>query len=315
MTKSLHPKISVIIPTKNRADYVAKAIKSVLNQTFQDFEILIIDGGSTNATKEILRNFVDARILYFSQKDKKGVSAARNLGINQSRGQFISFLDDDDVWMPRKLEKQIALLRQNKSFSVVYGLSSYVIQSDGRVIGLYNRPNFIGGIYPRILEENIIGNCSSILIRKECFEMELFDVDLPAAEDWDLWIRLAKKFCFKPIDEPLDAYRLHGERLTRSYYGVLHAAKTMFKKYSEDIYSSPNCHEALRRWHLLLGLAYLQSGDKTHARAEYVSAISMNPRSVQCYIRYLLCFIGPEPYNSIQVFLERKMIGRTLRKK
>jgi len=307
----LHPQISVIIPTKNRVDYITKSIESVLNQTFQDFEIIVVDGSSTNATKDIVRNLTDSRILYFSQKDKKGSSGARNIGISKSHGQFIAFLDDDDLWMKTKLEEQITMLRQNETFSLVYTSSSYVIQPDGRIIGLYHRPTFDGNIYPHILEENLIGNCSGVLARKKCFETELFDENLLALEDWDLWIRLGKKFLFKHIGGPLDAYRLHRRRMTRSYSNVLQATKIMFNKYSEDINFSKNHYNAYRCWHLLLGLAYLQSGDETHAREEYAIAIRMKPHSVGAYIRFLLCFIGPQLYNSIQVFLELKTIGLT----
>ncbi len=169
VTENLQPVVSVIIPTRNRIDYIAKAIESVLTQTFQDFEILIIDGSSTNATKDIIKNFTDKRIGYFPQKGKKSLAGARNQGIKESHGQFIAFLDDDDVWLPRKLEKQIAMLRQNESFGLVYTSISYVMQADGRVIGLYNRPTIDGYIYPRILERNIIGNCNGVLSQKKMF--------------------------------------------------------------------------------------------------------------------------------------------------
>jgi glycosyltransferase involved in cell wall biosynthesis len=314
MTKSLHPQISVIIPTKDRVDYIAEAIESVLKQTFQDFEILIIDGSSTDATKNILRNFTDTRILYFPQNGKKSLAGARNIGIKQSHGKFIAFLDDDDLWMPRKLEKQVAVLRQNQSYGLVYTSHSFVMQSDGKVIGLYNRPTVDGFIYPRILEINLVGNCNGVLARKKCFETELFDENLLALEDWDMWIRLGKKFPFKHIDEPLEAYRLHLKRMTRGYFQVLRASKIIFNKLSEDIHSSANRCEASRCWHLLLGLAYLQSGYEANAREEYAIAIRMSPRSVGGYIRFLSSFIGPQLYNSIQIFLELKAIGRTRKK-
>jgi hypothetical protein len=216
--------------------------------------------------------------------------------------------------MPRKLEKQIALLWQNESFGLVYSSSIYVIQSDGRIIGLYNRSTSDGNFYPQILEEPLIGNCNGVLARKKCFETELFDENLLALEDWDLWTRLATKFFFKHIDGPLEAYRLHQRRMTRSYQQILLATKTMFNKLFTDIHSSPNQYEAFRRGHLWLGLAYLQSGDETHARTEYTIAIRMNPRSVGNYLRFLSSFIAPQPYNSIQVLLEHKMMDSTRRK-
>jgi len=309
--QSLPPKVSVIIPTKDRVEYIETAIESVLNQTFQDFEILVIDGSSTNATKDIVRSLTDARIMYFSQRGKKSLAGARNQGIGEAHGQFIAFLDDDDLWMPKKLEKQVAFLGQNESYGLVYTTHSYVMQSDGKVIGLYNRPTVEGCIYPRILEGNLVGNCNGVLARKKCFETEFFDEDLLALEDWDMWIRLGRKFFFKPIDEPLEAYRLHLKRMSRGYYQVLRATRIMFSKFSGDIRSSTNRSEIVRCWHLLLGLAFLQSGYEAYAMEEYAIAIRMNPRSIGGYIRFLFCLIGPHLYNSIQVFLELKTIGTT----
>ncbi len=152
------------------------------------------------------------------------------------------------------------------------------------------------------------------LARKKCFETEHFDEKLLALEDWDMWIRLGKKFSFKHIDIPLEAYRLHMKRMTRGYYQVLRATKIMFNKFSENINSAANAYEANRYWHILLGLAYLQSGYNGHARAEYKSAIRMNPQSIDVYLRFLSCFMTPQIYNSIQLFLERKSISRTLAK-
>ena len=166
MSEASHPKISVIIPTKDRVEYITEAIQSVLKQTYQDFEILIIDGSSTNGTKDIIKKLKDKRIGYFYQKGKKSLAGARNQGIKESQGEFIAFLDDDDLWLPRKLETQIEMLKQNESFGLVYTSSSYVVQADGRVIGLYNRPQFDGFIYPQILERNIVGNCNGVLAKK-----------------------------------------------------------------------------------------------------------------------------------------------------
>ncbi len=313
MAKVQNPLVTVIIPTKNRVSYLVPAIESVLHQTFRDFEILVVDGSSTDVAKVALSKFHDNRIRYLPQNNSVGASTARNLGISQAQGQFIGFLDDDDLWLHHKLEKQVALIRQNTGPSVVYSSCSYVIRSDGKVIGIYRRPRVNGNLYPTILKGDFIGNCSSVLVKKECFAEEVFDVNLPAVEDWDLWIRLAKKFCFQRLDEPLDAYRLHKKRLTRSYLSVLQAYEKMFKKYYADIASSPNSYELLRRWHLLLGLANVQFGDKKHARNEYATAIRINPYCREVYFRFLSSFFGPEPYNSAQMRLEHILIGRTLR--
>ncbi len=108
----MNPTVSVIIPTYNRANLVSRAIKSVLNQTYQDFEIIVVDDCSEDNTEEIVKSFNDSRIRYIKHKKNKGGSAARNTGIKRARGKYIAFLDDDDEWLPSKLEKQIMLFEK-----------------------------------------------------------------------------------------------------------------------------------------------------------------------------------------------------------
>ena len=309
MTAAPDPQVSVIIPTKDRVDYVSQSIQSVLNQTYRNFEIIIVDGSSTTETRDIVENFRDTRIRCFMQRGKKSAASARNQGIRMANGQFVAFLDDDDLWLPQKLEKQIAALSQDDSYSLVYTLNTYVMQSDGKVIGLYNRPAIDGSIYPQILMRNTIGNFNGVLARRKCFEKELFDEKLRALEDWDMLIRLGRRFRFRPVDGPLEAYRLHLKRLTRGYYQVLRATRIMSNKFSMDI--STYGYESY--WHLLLGLAYLQSGYSAHARREYATVIRMNPHSVGTYFRYLTSFAGANLYNLIQVFSERIAVGSSLR--
>ena len=112
-----NPIVSVIIPTYNRAHLIDKAIKSVLNQTYQDFEIIVVDDGSTDNTNEVLKNFTDSRIHYIFHTSNLGVSAARNTGIKTSQGEYIALLDSDDDWLPEKLDKQVDVL-QNESSEV-----------------------------------------------------------------------------------------------------------------------------------------------------------------------------------------------------
>ena len=116
-----HPTISVIIPTYNRAHLIGKAVKSVLSQTYQDFEIIVVDDGSTDNTEEIVKSFTDYKIYYICHKHNRGASAARNTGIKASRGEYIAFLDSHDEWLPEKLDKQIKTFNSESSeVGVVY---------------------------------------------------------------------------------------------------------------------------------------------------------------------------------------------------
>lgn len=207
------PKVSVIIPTYNREDYLPDAIDSVLNQTYQDFEIIIIDDGSTDSTKNIVTNYISQngeRVKYLFQ-NKKGSSAARNNGIKNAKGEFIAFLDSDDIWLPEKLEKQIKLIESDK---IGFVHSNAIVESNGKITSRI-KPNspvlnfddlFLGG-------KNIV--MSTSLIKKEFIEdVGMLDEALKVAVDYDLWIRILMRYPIKHINETLAVYREHNNNIS-----------------------------------------------------------------------------------------------------
>jgi len=148
----MHPKVSVIIPTYNRANFLRSAIQSVLNQTFKDFEVIVVDDASTDNTRQLIHEFVDDRICYIAHNKNRGGSASRNTGIESSKGKFIAFLDDDDMWMPTKLEKQLLLVNMNPEISVVY-TGARIIDKDGKAGRQLQNPSLKGNIYPQSLRK------------------------------------------------------------------------------------------------------------------------------------------------------------------
>lgn len=198
------PKISVIIPTYNRAHLIPRAIKSVLNQTYQDIEIIIVDDNSTDNTEEIVKNFKDIRLKYIRHNINKGASAARNTGIKASKGEYIAFQDSDDEWFPDKLEQQIKVFADGDlKVGVVYS-GFYRIEADKKT---YLPSDFYVqkevNIHNELLKGNFVGT-PTVLMKKECFENKrYFDENLPALEDWELWIELSKYYIFKYIKKPL----------------------------------------------------------------------------------------------------------------
>src|SRR6266516_320914 len=192
------PKVSVVIPTYNRVDLLRPAIVSVLNQTFQDFEIIIVDDGCTDSTSDLVSAFNDARIKYIRHEINKGGSAARNTGILNSKCEFIAFLDDDDEWLPEKLDMQIKVIEE--SLPRVGGVyTSYIVvdRTDGTIIAR-KIPTKKGDLSTNLLVNNCIGATSSVLLRMRCFEdVGLFDEVLPSFQDYDSWIRISKKFHFE----------------------------------------------------------------------------------------------------------------------
>ncbi|PSB31103.1 glycosyltransferase family 2 protein [Chlorogloea sp. CCALA 695] len=202
------PTVTVIIPTYNTITYLPKTLESVLNQTFTDFEIIIIDDGSTDTTAKWLGNLVEPRIKIVVQTNQ-GVAVARNKGIALASGKYIAFLDSDDLWEPTKLEKQVQCLDADPAVGLV---NTWIknIDEQGNDLVVVRVPEAEGNVWNQIIEENLI-LCGSVpMIRRSSFEeVGVFDCNLLSAEDWDMWIRLAAKYSFALIKEPLVSYRQH----------------------------------------------------------------------------------------------------------
>ena len=301
----MDPKVSVVIPTKNRAHYVSSAIQSVLDQTFGDFEIIVVDGASTDNTREVIAKFDDERVRYIREKKDRGVSASRNIGIRRSRGKFIAFLDDDDLWMPTKLEKQLNLINKNSDIGVVYTGCWEINISGARARTGYIFFPLRGNIFSDILKKNYIGNCSEMLVRKECFDrIGLFDEKLPASEDWDMWIRLSTHYQFDYVNEPLVLYRVHEKRISTNPYAKMQAAKLMFKKFSIYLNTSVNHRKILGYWHYQLGGIYCECGDIGKGRKEFMKAISKDPYFFIYYICLFASFFSLTIYNTLRRLLQ-----------
>lgn len=202
------PKVSVVIPTYNAVAYLIKTLESVFNQTFTDFEVIVIDDGSSDRTVESVCNLTNPNLKIVTQTNQ-GVAVARNKGIELACGEYIAFLDSDDLWHPTKLEKQVQCLDANPDVGLV---NTWIenIDEQGNALSIVQAPEVEGKVWSQIVEENII-LCGSVpLIRRSCFEkVGVFDPHLFSAEDWDMWIRLAANYSFALIREPLVLYRQH----------------------------------------------------------------------------------------------------------
>lgn len=202
------PLVSVIIPTYNRAHTISQAIDSVLNQTYGNLEIIVIDDGSTDNTKEILAPY-GQKITYLSQSNC-GVSSARNAGIQQARGEYVAFLDSDDLWYPQKLEKQIEAIQRNKEYALCLTDIEYVDDAGShiRFSSLCKAIPYNGYLFTYLLQGS--GTCSyvtTILVKKGVFTtVGLFDESLNTAEDIDMLLRITSRYQAALVDEPLVKY-------------------------------------------------------------------------------------------------------------
>jgi glycosyltransferase involved in cell wall biosynthesis len=202
------PKVSVIIPAYNAMRYLPETIDSLLGQTFEDFEAVIINDGSTDSLEAWFESVEDTRLRMISQVNQ-GQSKARNVGLECAQGEFIAFLDADDIWAPSKLEKQVSLLEASPEAGVVYTWVSG-IDSNGVLRGRVIKNLAEGNVWKELTQHNILECGSTPLIRQTCFErVGVFDERLPPCEDLDLWLRIACYYDFLVVKEPLVYYRQH----------------------------------------------------------------------------------------------------------
>ncbi|PKA82119.1 glycosyltransferase involved in cell wall biosynthesis [Ulvibacter sp. MAR_2010_11] len=232
------PLVSVIIPTYNRPAYLKEALDSVVDQTFTNFEILVVDDGSNvNYAEDICKNYLKCTYLY---KPNGGLSSARNFGVRNAKGSLIAFLDDDDFWRTDKLEKQVKVLQQNKAVNLVHAAAAVVdIKSNptGKIIGASKEKatNRSGKVFWNALGTWVVKSPTP-LIRKEVFTPDLyFDESLKVGEDVDFYQRLFYRHKIEYIDEPLAFYRDFGadNRLStqrKKYIGIEQKMIDNFKK-------------------------------------------------------------------------------------
>lgn len=204
--------VSVIIPTYNRADLLRKSIESVQNQTYEEWEIIIVDDCSTDGTEQVVKEFGDFRIRYIRNEKNLGAGASRNKGVALARYDYIAFQDSDDVWRCGKLEKQMQYMMNYSEYDMVY-CSFLKHYSDGREIIVPNKQigNRQGNMYTTLLINNVIST-QTILIKKESFVLcGGFDEELRAIEDWDLVLRISEKSQVGFVPEVLvDVYETQG---------------------------------------------------------------------------------------------------------
>lgn len=229
------PLVSVILPTRNRAQTLKRAIDSVLNQSFADFELVIVNDGSTDGSKVMLDALADQRVRCYHRAQSRGAGAARNYGIKKTNSLFIAFQDSDDEWYPDKLSIQLESINKSEA-GLVY---SHMLRIDraGNESMFFAPDNVYEGIYDTNLYKYHVENIGiqSCLIRRECLEKSgLFDESMPALEDLELFIRLADICAFQRIDLPLVKY-YENEGISSNMDAQTKARKLLFQKYKNEL--------------------------------------------------------------------------------
>jgi glycosyltransferase involved in cell wall biosynthesis len=230
-------KISIVIPTHNRPNLLKKAIKSVINQTYKNIEIIIIDDASIIDNKSIINNFKKTNIIYYKFNKNQGGNICRNKGVELSSGDYISFLDDDDIWNSKKLEIQLDFMLKN-DLDLSYTARSILKVKDNKEISQrysFKKITIKNNIKKSIMQNNFIGPTSSIMIKKELFfKVKGFDIEMPAMQDYDLYIRcIFNNARVLGINKALVDYYifLNNKSIGRSLKKSNKARKLFIKKY------------------------------------------------------------------------------------
>jgi len=296
MSKTKQPHVSIILPTYNREATIARAIRTVLSQSYQDFELLVVDDASQDATEEIVRGFDDPRLIYVKQPANGGAAATRNAGLLLVRGEIVAFQDSDDEWMLDKLEKQVAAFEQHPEAVVVYCGMFYW---DG-MAPLYEPLRKIegkeGAILPTLLRANLIGT-QLLAIRKDALQKagNAFDENVRRMEDWELAIRLAKLGDFIFLDEPLVKVNVSGDSISHVDLNRALDLEYILTKHA-SLFSSPRL---LAQHYRAIGHFRCASGDLSGGREWLFRSMKLYPLSVMLWGSLCLSLLGQASYQTV----------------
>lgn len=299
------PTVSVIIPTYNRAHLVGRAVRSVLAQTYQDFEVIVVDDGSVDNTQEMMKGFNEKGIIYIKHPSNKGVSAARNTGIKHAKGKYVAFQDSDDEWLPDKLEKQIRVFENAKPDTGLIYTGMWRIKN--------NRKKFIpghaikkreGNIHDILLERCFVGTPTT-LIRKECFKrIGMFDENLRCADDWDMWIRISEHYAFAYIDEPLVISHCQPDSISQDRDTGPKASEMILAKHYGKFSKDKRLLGKRLYW---IGNLFCYKGDMSQGRKYFLRSLRSYPLNIKCLIAFVLSFFGKRAYSQA-VRLKRNIL-------
>lgn len=277
MQSELGPEISVVLPVFNGEEFLAQAIESVLTQTHPVKEIIVVDDGSTDQSLSLARRY-EPRVRCISQQNQ-GASAARNAGIAAASGEWIAFLDADDYWLPSKIERQVAVIKEFPAAGLIY--AGRLELEDGSFKKIEAKPP--AWVKERILFENPLYP-NTVLVRRSLMLKEPWNVKLNSSTDWNMFYRLSKLCDFACVKEPLSVYRRHNASLTnRNWRSVLHNARKVAREIRQD--------QPFLKRRLLHA--------KVHSRLSFSAAISAREQGSSEYFKYiahsLITWPFPEP--------------------
>jgi len=231
------PAVTVVIPTFNRAAIVVRAIRSVLGQTCQDWELIVVDDGSTDGTEQAVRSFSDNRIKYIRHDRNRRVSAARNTGIRCAQGEYVAFLDSDDEWLPETLQKELEVFRNSDPAVGLVYTGKIILDERGNVLKV-RMPTKSGWVYDAMLDRHFVGSPSRVTIKKQVLDRVAgFDETFVNCQDFDLWLRVAKVSKIACVPYCLVKRYLLSDQMSASLRNICEGWERILTKYRSEMKS------------------------------------------------------------------------------
>ncbi|WP_041960407.1 glycosyltransferase family 2 protein [Sulfurospirillum arsenophilum] len=290
---------SVVIPAYNREKELHVAIQSVLNQTYQNFELIVVDNGSTDATKEVVQSYManDARVKYFWQENSGSPAGSRNTGIKNAMGEWVAFLDSDDYWYPQKLERVAKMIEDNSNAIAVSHYEDKMVNGIFHSTLEHGKTLSRGPYYELLLDGNSLSTSAMSVKKEKLFEIGLFDIhkDYFAVEDYDMWMKLSLvgEFCY--IHESLGVFSITDTNMSGNIELINNNLKTLVLNHIDTL-SIPS-KKIMKKIHgarveYYRGRSYQMSGEFRKAIPILIKSIVDYPFAIKKYISLVFAFLG-----------------------
>ena len=321
-TQSKTPMVTVVIPCYNSLRYIAETMETVLQQTYRDFEVLVVNDGSTDGTAEWVKALSDRepQVRMVSQVNQ-GLAGARCTGVTNARGKYVAFIDDDDLWELTKLEKQVNSLENNPQAGLCYTWTA-LADSEGKPTGRVIASNAEGNVWQAMTEMNIVCCGSTPMIRRSCFDdLGLFDRQVSPSDDWDMWWRIAAKYQFTVIKEPLILYRQHPHNSSKKCDHMLATSRILIERNFANApiellhlrNRSYGCIYLYLGWRAIENNNYQQAEEFRHQAIAHRPQLAYSAKSIRLKIAILMQrYLGADFYDRIKALifnLRRRGIG------
>jgi glycosyltransferase involved in cell wall biosynthesis len=269
--------ISVIIPTYNRGSLIRRSIDSILNQTYEDIEVVVVDDNSTDDTEDIINEIIDRRIKYFKLNENKGACFARNKGVELSKGEYVAFQDSDDEWNVEKLSKQLNYLERNNLDIVSCRVCC--IQNNNK--NIFPKDTYIS--IEKIYYKNSIGT-QTILGKKTCFLEERFNEKLSRFQDWDLAIRLLRKYKIEILNDVLVKVYMQNDSISKNPQKAIKSLEQFLQFHGKN-------KKIMGYYNRLIGLYKMQDNNENY-KEYFNKAFCLNPFNKEILFDFILCKFG-----------------------